>query len=214
MEILYQDNDILVLNKPSGLPVLPDGWEYDALYLVKMLEEQYGKIWIVHRLDKVTSGVMVYALTSDAHRKLNIQFEAHQAEKTYHAILVGVPAWDEKTARHPLRSNVGHKHRSMVDDRSGKPSETSFKVLKRYPLHTLVEAHLLTGRTHQVRVHAYALGYPILGDTLYGSLPSDFVSRPALHSYSLSFTHPVTDSRLTFTARYPMDIEHALKQLS
>ncbi len=214
MEILYQDDDIFVLNKPSGLPVLPDGWEKDAPYLVKLLEEQYDRVWIVHRLDKGTSGVMVFARNADAHRRLNIQFEEHIARKIYHAIMVGVPPWEEKIARHLLRANVGHKHRTMVDDRKGKPSETRFKILKRYASYVLSEAVLMTGRTHQIRVHAFALGYPLLGDTLYGALPSDLILRPALHAYSLSFLHPLTQGQLSFTASYPPDFEQALEQLS
>jgi RluA family pseudouridine synthase len=185
-----------------------------------MLEEQYGNIFIVHRLDKVTSGVMVFARDAESHRALNMQFEAHQVEKIYHAILEGNPKWDEKTAKHPLRVNVGHKHRTAVDDRNGKPSETRFRVLKRYPAEAgwgqgaaLIEAVPMTGRTHQVRVHAYALGHPLLGDILYGAQKTDLITRPALHALSLSFTHPATNERLTCKAEYPQDFATALKSL-
>ena len=132
MNILFTDEQLLVINKPAGLPVLPDGWEKDAPYLVKMLEEEYGKVFIVHRLDKVTSGVMVFARTAEAHRALNIQFENHEAEKIYHAIMEGEPKWNEKTTKFPLRANVGKKHRTAVDDKNGKPSETRYRILKRY----------------------------------------------------------------------------------
>jgi 23S rRNA-/tRNA-specific pseudouridylate synthase len=110
MKILYKDEHLLVVDKPAGLPVLPDGWEEDAPYLVKLLEEKYGKIFIVHRLDKITSGVMVFARDAETHRALSLQFEDREAEKTYHALVEGTPKWEEKTARHPLRANVGHKH--------------------------------------------------------------------------------------------------------
>ena len=132
MKIIYEDNQLIVIDKPAGLSVLPDGWEKDSEYLVKILEEQYGKIFIVHRLDKITSGVMVFARDAETHRALNIQFENHEAQKTYHAIVEGNPKWEEKIAKHPLRANVGHKHRTMVDDKNGKPSETRFRVIKRY----------------------------------------------------------------------------------
>lgn len=213
MNILFQDAHILIIDKPANLSVLPDGWVKDAQYLVKALEEEFGKIFIVHRLDKVTSGVMVFALDVETHRALNIQFENHEVEKIYHAIVEGNPKWDEKTTRHPLRVNVGHKHRTMVDDRYGKPSETRFKTLKRYPTAALVEATPRTGRTHQVRVHAYALGHPLVGDILYGAQKTEVIARPALHALSLTFTHPITRERLTFNAEYPQDFATALKHL-
>lgn len=213
MQILHLDDHILILDKPAGLPVLPDGWEPDAPYLVKMLEEEYGKIWTVHRLDKTTSGVMVFARTAEAHRSLSMQLEKHEAHKIYHGVVMGSPKWNEKTARHPLRANVGHKHRTMVDDKNGKPSETRFKVLERFRNHTLLEAELMTGRTHQIRVHAYALGHPLLGDLLYSAPETKLIARPALHAQSLSFTHPATGEKITFTAPYPEDLTSAIKRI-
>jgi RluA family pseudouridine synthase len=213
MNIIYSDASILILNKPAGLSVLPEGWEPDAPYLVKMLEEEYPKIWVVHRLDKLTSGVMVFALTAEAHRTLNIQFEKHQTEKIYHAILVGVPGWEEKTTKFPLRVNVGHKHRTMVDNKDGVRSETRLKVLKRYQANALIEARPMTGRTHQIRVHAYALGYPLLGDLLYSAPKTDLIARPALHAYSLSLNHPVSNEQVTFTAPYSDDFAQALLKI-
>ena len=220
MNILYSDEHILIINKPAGLSVLPDGWAKDAPYLVKSLEEGYGRIFIVHRLDKVTSGVMVFARDAETHRALNIQFENHQAEKVYHAIVQGNLKWDEKTARHPLRANVGHKHRSMVDDRNGKPSETRFKVLRRFQARpeqgrgdsVLIEAKPTTGRTHQIRVHAYALGYPLLGDMLYGAEKTDIIARPALHAYSLTIV--MNGEPMAFKAPYPDDFRVALERLN
>ncbi|MCK6540975.1 MAG: RNA pseudouridine synthase [Anaerolineales bacterium] len=212
MQILQTDDHILVINKPAGLPVLPDGWEKDAPYLVKMLEEEFGKVWIVHRLDKVTSGVMVFARDAETHRALNLQFENREAEKVYHAIVEGNPKWEEKTAKHPLRANVGHKHRTMVDNKSGKPSETRFKVLKRYQAGALVEAQPRSGRTHQIRVHAYALGHPLLGDALYGAPETDLIARPALHARSL--TLELNGIRNTFTAPYPDDFRATLESLN
>ena len=211
--IIFSDDSILVVNKPAGIPVLPDGWEQDAPYLVKLLEGQFGKLWVVHRLDKVTSGVMVFARTAESHQALNMQFERHEAQKVYHAIVVGVPPWDEHIARHLLRVNVGHSHRTVVDHSKGKPSETRFRVLERYAGYSLLEAAPGTGRTHQIRVHAYSLGYPILGDILYSAPETDLIARPALHAQSLTLTHPVISERLTFTAPYPDDFATALKKL-
>jgi RluA family pseudouridine synthase len=209
----YSDETIMVINKPAGLSVLPEGWERDAPYLVKLLEEQYGKIWVVHRIDKLTSGVILFARTAEAHRALNIQFEKRETEKFYHAITAGIPPWNEKVTKFPLRVNVGHKHRTMVDNKNGVRSETRFRTIKRYRASALVEAQPMTGRTHQIRVHAYALGYPLLGDVLYSAPETDIIGRPALHAYSLTFTHPGTSERVTFTAPYPPDFETALKKL-
>ncbi|MBI2331805.1 MAG: RluA family pseudouridine synthase [Chloroflexi bacterium] len=188
MQILHQDSFILVVNKTADLSVLPEGWEKDAPYLVKMLEEKHGKIWVVHRIDKVTSGVIIFALTAEAHRALNIQFERHEVEKAYHALVNGVPKWGEKVTKFPLRVNV----------------------VERYQAAALVEASPMTGRTHQIRVHAYALGYPLLGDFLYSAPETDVIARPALHAWSLSVTHPETGKRLTFQADYPNDFQKAV----
>ena len=213
MKILYEDSLLLVVEKPAGLPVLPDGWEQDSQYLVRLLEEQYKKIWIVHRLDKITSGVMVFARDAETHRALNIQFETHEARKTYHAILEGKPKWEEKIVKYPLRANVGHKHRTVVDDKNGKPSETYFRVIKRLEEAVLVEAKPMTGRTHQIRVHAYALGHPLVEDVLYGARDQYGLSRPMLHAQTLSFVHPATNERVKFSAPHPADFEEALERL-
>jgi RluA family pseudouridine synthase len=228
MDIIYKDEHILIINKPAGLSVLPEGWEPDAPYLVKSLEEEYQnpstgsgqRIWVVHRLDKFTSGVLVFALNAEAHRALNIQFEKHEVEKVYRAITVGAPPWKERITKFPLRVNVGHKHRTMVDNKNGVRAETKFKVLNWIQISpelaegaALVEARPMTGRTHQIRVHAYALGYPLLGDTLYSAPETNIIARPALHAHSLSFNHPVSNEQVSFTAAYPTDFKKALERL-
>lgn len=205
MQIVYSDPHILIVNKPAELSVLPEGWDKTAPYLVQMLEKQFEKVWVVHRIDKVTSGIIVFALSVEAHRSLNIQFEKHEVGKTYHALINGAPRWEEKVTKFPLRVNVGHKHRTVVDDRNGVRSETRFKILERWQASALVEAQPMTGRTHQIRVHAYALGHPLLGDILYSAPETDVIARPALHAFSLTLTHPETGKRLTFQADYPSD---------
>jgi RluA family pseudouridine synthase len=221
MKNIHEDQHLVIVNKPAGLSVLPDGWEKDSEYLVKILEERFGKVFIVHRLDKITSGVMVFARDAETHRALNLQFETHEAQKIYHAIVEGNPKWEEKIARHPLRANVGHKHRTIVDDKHGKPSETRFRVIKRLQAHpeqgrgeaALIEANPTTGRTHQIRVHAYALGHPLLGDALYGAQDSYGIARPMLHAQSLSLIHPATKERVKFSAPRPADFEEVLRSL-
>lgn len=227
MDIIYKDEHILVINKPAGISVLSEGWEPNTPYLVKTLEEEYSKIYVVHRLDKITSGVLVFALTEEAHRSLNIQFEKHEIEKVYRAITVGAPPWKERITKFPLRVNVGNKHRTKVDDKYGVRAETKFKVLNWNSASSdelsfdedvkgmaLVEARPVTGRTHQIRVHAYALGYPLLGDTLYSAPESSIMARPALHAYSLTFNHPISNEQLTFIAPYPADFKNALERLN
>ncbi len=211
--ILHNDEHILVVNKPTGLSVLPDGWDASAPYLRRILEAEFGRVWVVHRLDKVTSGVLLFARTAEAHRHLNAQFERRAVEKTYHAIVEGVPPWESHVSRQPLRANVGRRHRTVVDFKGGKAAQTRWKVLKRYPAWSLLEAKPLTGRTHQVRAHAAALGHPILGDVLYGAAPGDLIARPALHAYSLTVTHPQSGERLTFIAPYPEDFVAVLDRL-
>jgi RluA family pseudouridine synthase len=211
--VLFSDEQILVINKPADLSVLPEGWEKDTPYLVKLLEEKYGKVWVVHRIDKITSGVIVFALTAEAHRSLNIQFEKHEVEKVYHALVNGLPKWEEKITKFPLRVNVGHRHRTVVDDRRGVRSETRFKLLERYQAATLMEASPMTGRTHQIRVHAYALGHPLLGDVLYSAPETNLIERPALHAYALTLRHPETGKSLTFQADYPNDFMNAVRLL-
>ena len=236
MDIIYKDEHILIINKPAGLSVLPEGWEPNAPYLVKLLEEEYEnpstgshcpdapsggqRIWVVHRLDKSTSGVLAFALTAEAHRALSIQFEKHEVEKVYRAITVGAPPWKERVTKFPLRVNVGNKHRTKVDNKNGVHSETKFKVLSWNQTSdelaegaALVEARPTTGRTHQIRVHAYALGYPLLGDTLYSAPETNIIARPALHAHSLSFNHPVSNEQVSFTVPYPADFKKALERL-
>ncbi len=210
-QVIFSDADILLINKPAGISVLPEGWDKDANYLVKELEKTFNKIWTVHRIDKLTSGIILFALNAEAHRSLNIQFEKRRVEKKYHALINGNPTWDEKITKFPLRANVGRKRRTVVDERNGVSAETKFKVKERYPTSTLVEATPITGRTHQIRVHAYALGHPLVGDVLYSAPESRIIQRTALHARSLIFTHPTTGNKVSFEADYPNDFREAIE---
>jgi RluA family pseudouridine synthase len=209
--LIHLDDAILVVNKPSGLATIPGGWDRNAPSLVKLLEADYGRLWIVHRLDKITSGVIVFARTAEAHRTLSLLFETRAVTKTYHAILNGVPAWDEHTARQPLRADVGHSHRTVVDTKRGKSAATKLRIRERFAAYSLIEATPETGRTHQIRAHLAALGFPILADTLYGAPPTDLIAHPALHAYSLEFRF--SGKPFSFAAHYPTDFEKALQKL-
>lgn len=218
--VLWADEALLAVNKPAGLPTLPDGWQPDAPYLVGLLQAEHGRLWVVHRLDRGTSGVIVLARSADAHRNLDRQFATHGISKVYHALAAGVPAWDKQTTCLPLVANGDRKHRTIVDPRRGKPAVTHCRVLERFAGCALVEARPETGRTHQIRAHLAALGHPLLADPLYTRativLPAfepPLIERPALHAASLTVTHPVSGQALTLTAPYPADFSEALRRL-
>ena len=214
LTILYADANLLVVDKPAGVLSIPDGYDHAVPYLRRMLEPSYGRLWVVHRLDKETSGVIVFARNADVHSKLNVQFAEHQVSKTYHALIFGMPDWDEKMADIPLRANVGRRNRTAVDIARGKHALTHFRVLENFPGHSLLEAKPETGRTHQIRAHLYDLGFSILSDPLYGfGEISPFIGRLALHACSLTFWHPTTGEMVTLGAPYPQDFELALSQL-
>lgn len=229
--VLWLDESVIVVCKPAGLPALPDGYDPDAPHLRSVLEPVYGPLWMLHRLDRDTSGVLVLARTAEAHRAINTQFERRQVEKLYHALVVGVPTWEEKFVNLRLRPNGDRKHRTVVDARRGKPSATNLRILERFRAWSLLEASPKTGRTHQIRTHLAAVGYPILADGLYGDGSSLFLSqikpayregrtkerplldRLALHARKLSFIHPLSKEILKIEAPYPDDFEAALRHL-
>ena len=214
--VLYLDEALLVVNKPAGLPTLVDGYNSAAPYLVGLLKQTYTPLWTVHRLDKDTSGVIVFARSAEAHRHLNTQFEQRQANKAYHALVVGSPPWERLTVDLPLRADGDRKHRTVVDAQGGKPAVTDLRVLERLGALTLIEAAPHTGRTHQIRVHLAAQGYPIVGDALYGpKLPAEAapMARLGLHAWALSLEHPVTGEEMRFEAPYAQDFEEAVGKL-
>ena len=230
MDILYQDEALLVINKPAGLSTLPDGYDPGLPHVKSILEQQAGRLWIVHRLDKQTSGVLLLARSAAAHRSLNHQFETHQVSKVYHALVAGNPGWQEKTVSLPLRPNGDRHHRTVIDPDKGKPAVTHLKVLERFDHHCLLEAIPETGRTHQIRAHLLSLGLSIVGDKLYGERKRDFTGTDALpqwemdlgkgwmgamglHASSLEINHPVSAQRIKFEAPYPVGLAEVLQQL-
>jgi RluA family pseudouridine synthase len=216
LPILYLDDDLLAINKPAGLLTLPDGYQPDLPDVRKLIEAQLGPVWIVHRLDKDTSGVLLLARSAAAHREINQQFSAQQVRKTYHALVIGRPEWEHIHVEAPLRSNVGRRKRTIVDETYGKAASTYLRVLARFPQATLVEARPRSGRTHQIRAHLYAVGCPIMADPLYGEQPPDstWIPRLALHARTLALQHPASHQPVQFSAPYPQDFERALKALA
>ena len=211
--ILWSDEHLILINKPPGLLTLPDGYDPSLPHLKSILEPAYGRLWIVHRLDRETSGIIVLGRSKDAHRQLNAQFEGRNVEKTYHALVVGTPPWDEKRVEYPLLPDGDRMHRTVVDHKHGKASQTVFRVLRRFEDHSLVEATPATGRTHQIRAHLSAIGFPLIGDQLYGDKnhPSHcLLGRLGLHALSLAFDHPHSSERVLFKAPYPNDFRGAI----
>jgi RluA family pseudouridine synthase len=215
ISVLHADEVLLVVSKPAGLLSLPDGYDPALPHLRSLLEPAWGRLWIVHRLDRDTSGVLALARSAEAHRALSLQFQKRRTEKIYHALVWGLPAWDEITLEMPLRPNTGRRKRTAVDETRGLPARTEVRVLRRMEVRALVEARPRTGRRHQIRAHLYAAGHPVVGDPLYGRgspLQIPGLSRLGLHAYSLGLQHPRTGRFVTFQAPYPPDFEQALSR--
>ena len=216
--IFWSDEDLLVVDKPAGLRVIPDGYDPQLPTLVGLLQSEWGKLWVIHRLDKDTSGVILFARSAEAHRSLNQQFASRLVSKVYHAFAAGSPDWDQRKVNFPLRINGDRGHRTIVDLHKGKPAHTDLKVVKRQPLYCLIEARPHTGYTHQIRAHLAACGLPLLGDPLYQYPPSwtgskvdlkslPLIGRTALHALEIHFQHPGTGQEMVFSAPYPSDFQ-------
>lgn len=221
IDILYEDADLIVVNKSRGMTVHPAetvkrGTLVNALlFHCKDLSGINGvkRPGIVHRLDKDTSGVMVVAKTDSAHLSLAAQIKDKIATRTYRAIVHGVLSDNAGIITGAIgRDKSDRKKMAITPD--GKSAVTEFKVLERFENFTYVECKLQTGRTHQIRVHMAAIGHPLLGDTKYTARKNPFdISGQALHSHTLSLIHPTTRERMNFIAPLPADIENILSKL-
>lgn len=212
IQILYQDDDIAVVVKPNGMVTHPaagnpDGTLVNALlYHLDHLSGIGGEArpGIIHRLDKDTSGVMLIAKNDAAHAFLSEELAERHMEKHYHAMVAGRMKEPSGTVEKPIaRSKTDRK--KMAVDPEGRYALTEWKVLKEYPDRTLLDVHIVTGRTHQIRVHMRSIGHPVLGDVIYGTKGMPAAGRLMLHAFSLSFTHPRTGERMTFEAPCPFD---------
>ncbi len=233
LDIIYQDDQIVVVNKPAELLTIPDRHDATKPSLYGELNKIFGKVFIVHRLDRETSGILVFALNEDAHRDLSMQFENKETRKVYLAILDGSMHADDGEINKPIAEHTSVPGRMVVAKR-GKESLTLFKVIERFKHFTLVEADIRTGRTHQIRVHFQSISYPLAVDTLYGRrdklVASDIkkakfhvgkfteevqplMSRTTLHAFRLQLRHPLSNETMTFETELPKDFKAVLNQL-
>jgi len=207
--ILFEDDDIVAVDKPEGLAAIPERRAKGDSLLEVLSGERNEKLYVVHRIDKETSGVLVFAKNAVVHRWLCRQFEGRTVAKTYLALCHGTIADDRGTIDSPLRQFGSG--RIAVDAERGKPSATEFEVCRRFGAFTLVAAHPRTGRRHQIRVHLYHLGHPIVGDPLYGdkAIQQDF-GRLMLHAWRLSVPLP-SGRTLTLEAPVPESFTRVLE---
>ena len=224
IEILYEDNDIIVVNKPKGLVVHPGNGNPDGTLvnsLMNICKDSLSGIGgeirpgIVHRLDKDTSGVIVVAKNDKAHINLSEQIKNHEVEKTYIALVRGIVKENEATINMPIGRNKNDR-KKMAVEKDGKVAITNFKVLERFPKDncTLLEVKIETGRTHQIRVHLAHIGYPVIGDTTYSNGKNKWgVVGQCLHAKRLKFKHPTTGKEMTMEAELPDYFKDILRQL-
>lgn len=233
LEILYSDDDIIVVNKPYGLAVHPGAGRHSGT-LVNALLFHAGRLsslggplrpGIVHRLDKDTTGVLVAAKNDASHAKLARQFKEHTTGRRYIALVWGSLEKDEGSIDLPIGRDTVQRKKISTRTTKSRTAVTGYKTLKRYPQMTLVELKLLTGRTHQIRVHLAAINHPVVGDQVYGRrkppsiLPKPVldalkkIHRQMLHAYTLGFTHPSTGEQMEFKAPLPPDMEGMIRLL-
>lgn len=229
--IIYHDNDIIIVNKPSGMLSIPDRFEHNAPNVKRFLQNQFEEVFTLHRLDKDTSGILVFAKNADAHRHISMQFEQHTIEKIYYAIVRGIFEKESLEIDIPLAPDTVKKG-LMKPSARGKESFTKVFLKERFRVASLMECRPRTGRQHQIRVHLAAIGHPMLVDKDYGSIGEFFLStikrkfklaknteekpimsRVPLHAFALELIHPGTNLPIRFEADMPKDMTALLNIL-
>lgn len=231
LTIVYEDEHLLVVDKPAGLVVHPAAGNLDGTLVNALLHHCRGQLsgiggvarpGIVHRIDKDTSGLLVVAKSDRAHEGLAAQFADHSIERAYRAVVGGRPVPPAGTVRGFIaRSSFDRKKMALVDDGRGKHATTHYRTIETLRSAALVECRLETGRTHQVRVHMSSIGHALLGDPVYGRTPNPLrlvlqrlaFTRQALHAAELGFVHPVSGERVHFTSQLPDDMRTLIDEL-
>jgi 23S rRNA pseudouridine955/2504/2580 synthase/23S rRNA pseudouridine1911/1915/1917 synthase len=233
IDTLYEDDDLLIVNKPAGLLVLPDRYKHELPSLNKILEAKTGqKIWIVHRLDKDTSGVICFAKNEVMHRYLSILFQERGVNKFYAGLVSGIVVPPEGRIESPIAEHPAIAGKMAVS-KKGKLAVTDYKVVEQWPLYALLQFQIHTGRTHQIRVHMQSIGHPIVSDELYGDgkpfllsqikrkynmsgkdeQEKPLLGRLALHAYRLEFEKE-DGTFISAEAPLPKDMAACVNQLN
>lgn len=223
LDIVYEDESLMVINKPQGMVVHPAAGNYSGTLVNAVLFHTKGQLsgingvarpGIVHRLDKDTSGLIVVAKTNAAHLSLAEQIKDKSCRRTYRCIVHGNIREDEGVIDAPIGRNPNSRKKMCVTDRNSREAVTEFSVLERFGDYTLVECRLKTGRTHQIRVHMLHIGHPVLGDDFYSQSKNPFkVHRQVLHAFRLGFIHPETNDYMEFERDIPENFARILDTL-
>ena len=203
LEIIHADHEILIVDKPHGLLSVPGKGAHLADCLLARVQAVYPEALLVHRLDRDTSGVMVFALSAHAQRHLGLQFEKRQVRKTYVARVWGQMSEKTGTVDLPLIVDWPNRPRQMVDHENGRSAVTDWRVVRSSEAESRMRLYPKTGRSHQLRVHMKEIGHPILGDPLYAEGPARDFERLMLHAENLRFRHPDGGIGVSYSAKVP-----------
>ena len=229
-EIIYDDDELLVLNKPANLLIVPDRLRHELNNLYGILTEELGKAFVVHRIDKETSGIMMFGKTLETHAALIAQFEQRMVEEVYFGIVVGSMAADVGRIEVPIVESAGGTGLMGVNRRSGLEAVTEYRVLERFKGYSFLELRPRAAKMQQIRLHLQSIGAPLLCDRSYRDGKAFFLSqvkpgyrpdgdekplleRTALHAFAVSFDHPRTGGRTNLSAEMPKDMNSVLKYL-
>ena len=223
LDILYEDKDILIVNKPKDMVVHPAPGHYEGTLVNAIMfhckDELSGingvlRPGIVHRIDKDTTGSIIICKNDEAHRKIAQQLKEHSITRKYRAIVYGRIMEEEGTVNAPIGRHPTDRKKMAINEKNGKPAVTHYKVLERFDKYTYIECQLKTGRTHQIRVHMTSIGHPLLGDEVYGNAKCPFkLEGQTLHAMTIGFIHPTTGEYVEYEAPLPEYFEHLLQIL-